>query len=188
MSIIWKTKYVWCWGSLPWTSEVYLPCYNRATSLVIHFPLETGVYTSVLSRLCFCISIPKLKATRMQNYWPISLAPCFSKGLEEIILKKYSDFFTSISLQFGFISDHSTTLRTDFVKNLTFTKVLGCFLMGLKLLAWVTTVFFLVSFLIVVQSLLNSRHYICLYGIVCRRYRCIGILTTLMILVSLMVR
>ena len=68
------------------------------------------------------------------NYRPISLASNFSKIIEYIILEKYSNYFTSNVLQFGFKAGSSTSLCTGLVKNIVSryihngSNVLGCFL------------------------------------------------------------
>ena len=67
------------------------------------------------------------------NYRPISLASNFSKIIEYIILEKYSNYFTSNVLQFGFKAGSSTSLCTGLVKNIVSryihsgSNVLGCF-------------------------------------------------------------
>ena len=64
----------------------------------------------------------------------LSLASCFSKVLERIILDQYSSFFFSHPLQFGFKCGSSTSLCTGIVKCVVSKylqngfSVLGCFL------------------------------------------------------------
>ena len=85
-----------------------------------------------------CITTPILKGNKdpscSQNYCPIALASSLSKILERLILHKYSTYFFSSPLQFGFKSGYSTTLCTGVVKNIVSryinrgSSVLGCFL------------------------------------------------------------
>ena len=87
-------------------------------------------------RDCVVIPIPKScnDLASSENYRPISLASCFSKALERIILDQYSSFFFSHPLQFGFKCGSSTSLCTGIVKCVVSkylqngSSVLGCFL------------------------------------------------------------
>ena len=87
-------------------------------------------------RDCVVIPIPKScnDLASSENYRPISLASCFSKVLERIILDQYSSFFFSHPLQFGFKCGSSTSLCTGIVKCVVSkylqngSSVLGCFL------------------------------------------------------------
>ena len=115
----------------------------RHAATVIAESLAT-LFTSILRhgympsslRDCTVIPIPKgLKdASCSSNYRGIAIASTLSKVLEGVILHKYSEFFTSSDLQFGFKPGHSTTLCTGVVK-CTISRyinrnsyVYGCFL------------------------------------------------------------
>ena len=97
----------------------------RHAATVIAESLAT-LFTSILRhgympsslRDCTVIPIPKgLKdASCSSNYRGIAIASTLSKVLEGVILHKYSEFFTSSDLQFGFKPGHSTTLCTGVVK------------------------------------------------------------------------
>ena len=69
-------------------------------------------------RDCVLVPIPKSgkDASCSDNYRPIALASTLSKVLEHIILEKYSKFFVSNCLQFGFKCGSSTTTCTALVK------------------------------------------------------------------------
>ena len=69
-------------------------------------------------RDCVVIPIPKgLKdPSCSSNYRGIAIASTLSKVLEGVILHKYSEFFTSSDLQFGFKSGYSTTMCTGLIK------------------------------------------------------------------------
>ena len=85
---------------------------------------------------CVLVSIPKSgkDAFCSDNYCPIALASTLSKVLEHIILEKYSKFFVSNCLQFGFKRGSSTTTCTALVKSVVAkyihsgSHVYGCFL------------------------------------------------------------
>ena len=68
------------------------------------------------------------------NYRPIALSSTLSKLLEQLVLCKYSNTFTSSPLQFGLKPGNSTPLCTGMVKNIVSryihngSSVLGCFL------------------------------------------------------------
>ena len=87
-------------------------------------------------RDCTLVPIPKSgkDASCSDNYRPIALASTLSKVLEHIILEKYSEFFVSNCLQFGFKHGSSTTTCTAFVKSVVAkyihsgSHVYGCFL------------------------------------------------------------
>ena len=115
----------------------------RHAAPVIAAPLA-ALFTSILRhgympsslRDCTVLPIPKgLKdASCSSNYRGIAIASILSKVLEGVILLKYSEFFTSSDLQFGFKSGHSTTLCTGVLK-CTISRyinrnsfVYGCFL------------------------------------------------------------
>ena len=85
-----------------------------------------------------CVLIPIPKGSKdpscSQNYRAVALASSVSKVLEHLIIKKYSSYFCTSSLQFGFKPGYSTTLCTGVVKNVVSryihrgSSVLGCFL------------------------------------------------------------
>ena len=87
-------------------------------------------------RDCTLVPIPKSgkDASCSDNYRPIALASTLSKVLEYIILEKYSKFFVSNCLQFGFKGGSSTTTCTAVVKSVmakyihSGSHVYGCFL------------------------------------------------------------
>ena len=82
--------------------------------------------------------VPVLKnnkdASVSGNYRPIALSSTLSKVLERLLLLKYSIFFNSSHLQFGFKAGYSTSLRTGTVKNIVSrythngSPIFGCFL------------------------------------------------------------
>ena len=84
-----------------------------------------------------CVLIPIPKGSKdpscSQNYRAVALASSVSKVLEHLIIKKYSSYFCTSSLQFGFKPGYSTTLCTGVVKNVVSrcihrgSSVLGCF-------------------------------------------------------------
>ena len=69
------------------------------------------------------------------NYRPIALSSTFSKVLEQLVLCKYSNIFTSSHLQFGFKPGSSTSLCTGMVK----TLFLDIFTMDIRFLvvSWI---------------------------------------------------
>ena len=87
-------------------------------------------------RDCILVPIPKSgkDASCSDKYRPIALASTLSKVLEHIILEKYSKFFVSNCLQFGFKRGSSTTTCTALVKSVVAkyihsgSHVYGCFL------------------------------------------------------------
>ena len=108
-----------------------------ATPLAAYFTsiLRHGYMPNVL-RDCVVIPIPKgLKdPSCSSNYRGIAIASTLSKVLEGVILHKYSEFFTSSDLQFGFKSGYSTTMCTGLIKTTIshyinrHSVVYGCFL------------------------------------------------------------
>ena len=87
-------------------------------------------------RDCVLVPIPKSgkDASCSDNYRPIALASTLSKVFEHIILEKYSKFFVSNCLQFGFKRGSFTTTCTPLVKSVVAkyihsgSHVYGCFL------------------------------------------------------------
>ena len=63
------------------------------------------------------VPVPKnnMDASVSTNYRPIALSSTLSKVLEQLILCKYSNIFTSNHLQFGFKPGSSTSLCTGMV-------------------------------------------------------------------------
>ena len=104
----------------------------------------SALFTAILRHgympKCFrdCTLVPVSKsgkdASCSDNYRPIALASTPSKVLEHIILEKYSKFFVSNCLQFGFKGGSSTTTCTALVKSVVAkyihsgSHVYGCFL------------------------------------------------------------
>ena len=82
----------------------------------------------------WCLFQSGKDASCSDNYRPIALASTLSKVLEHIILEKYSKFFVSNCLQFGFKRGSSTTTCTALVKSVVAknihsgSHVYGCFL------------------------------------------------------------
>ena len=99
-----------------------------ATPLAAYFTsiLRHGYMPNVL-RDCVVIPIPKgLKdPSCSSNYRGIGIASTLSKVLEGVILHKYSEFFTSSDLQFGFKSGYSTTMCTGLIKT-TISHYINC--------------------------------------------------------------
>ena len=111
---------------------------------VIALPLSLVFFSSVVQhghmphilRDSILVPVPKgsKDASVSANYRPIVLSSTLSKVLEWLILSKYSEFFSSSHLQFGFKSGSSTSLCTGTVKNIVAryirngSSVFGCFL------------------------------------------------------------
>ena len=112
------------------SSAIAKPLAIFLTSVVRH-----GYLPQCLSD-CVLIPIPKgsKDPSCSLNYRAVALASSVSKVLEHLIIKKYSSYFCTSSLQFGFKPGYSTTLCTGVVKNVVSryihrgSSVLGCFL------------------------------------------------------------
>ena len=97
-----------------------LPLSQLFTSLVSHGYMPALLQDSIL------VPVPKSNkdASVSHNYRPIALSSTFSKVFEWLILYKYSEFFVSSHLQFGFKPHSSTSLCTGVVKNTTSSMAL----------------------------------------------------------------
>ena len=113
---------------------IALPLSQLFTSIVRHGYMPSLLRDSIL------VPVPKSnKDTAISsNYRPVALSSTLSKVLEWMILYKYSEFFTSSHLQFGFKPHSSTFLCTGVVKNVVSryirsgSSVYGCFLDACK--------------------------------------------------------
>ena len=111
-------------------SVIALPLSLFFTAIVRHGHMPQLLRDSTL------VPVPKNNkdASVSTNYRPIALLSTLSKVLEQLILCKYSNIFTSNHLQFGFKPGSSTSLCTGMVKNIVSryihngSSVLGCFL------------------------------------------------------------
>ena len=92
---------------------IALPLSQLFTSILRHGYMPSLLRDSIL------VPVPKSnKDTAVSsNYRPVALSSTLSKVLEWMILHKYSEFFTSSHLQFGFKPHSSTSLCTGVVKN-----------------------------------------------------------------------
>ena len=116
------------------SSVIALPLSLFFTAIVRHGHMPQILRDSTL--------VPVLKnnkdASVSGNYRPIALSSTLSKVLEWLLLLKYSIFFNSSHLQFGFKAGYSTSLCTGTVKNIVSrcthngSPVFGCFWMQLK--------------------------------------------------------
>ena len=112
-----------------------IPIVSKPLATLLTASLRHG-YIPKCFRDSVVLPIPKSgkNVSVSDNYRPISLASNFSKIVEYIILEKYSNYFTSNVLQFGFKAGSSTSLCTGLVKNIVSryihngSNVLGCFL------------------------------------------------------------
>ena len=112
-----------------------IPIVTKPLAALLTASLRHG-YIPKCFRDSVVLPIPKSgkNASVSDNYRPISLTSNFSKIIEYIILEKYSNYFTSNVLQFGFKAGSSTSLCTGLVKNIVSryihngSNVLGCFL------------------------------------------------------------
>ena len=115
--------------------ELAAPVISDFVSALFTAILRHGYMPKCL-RDCVLVPIPKSgkDASCSDNYRPIALASTLSKVLEHIILEKYSKFFVSNCLQFGFKRGSSTTTCTALVKSVVAkyihsgSHVYGCFL------------------------------------------------------------
>ena len=111
-------------------SVIALPLSLFFTAIVRHGHMPQLLRDSAL------VPVPKNNkdASVSTNYRPIVLSSTLSKVLEQLILCKYSNIFTSNHLQFGFKPGSSTSFCTGMVKNIVSryihngSSVLGCFL------------------------------------------------------------
>ena len=119
---------------------IALPLSQLFTSIVHYGYMPSLLRDSIL------VPVPKSnKDTAVSsNYRPVALSSTLSKVLEWMILHKYSEFFTSSHLQFGFKPHSSTSLCTGVVKNVVSryirngSSVYGCFLDASKAFDLVT--------------------------------------------------
>ena len=111
-------------------SVIALPLSLFFTAIVRHGHMPQLLHDSTL------VPVPKNNkdASVSTNYRPIALSSTLSKVLEQLILCKYSNTFTSNHLQFGFKPGSSTSLCTGMIKNIVSryihngSSVLSCFL------------------------------------------------------------
>ena len=94
-------------------AELYVHLAFLFSSILVHGSMPDDFHK------CMAIPIPKsknLNVTDSNNYRGIALSSIFAKMFDLLILVRYSDYLDSCELQFGFKSNHSTTMCSMIMK------------------------------------------------------------------------